>query len=399
MAKKTIAVYGDTPTVSTGFGNVIKSIFTNCVDDYDVKIMGINYAGYPHDLPMKIYPAMNPLMPGYIPGDYYGREHLAKWVEMEKFDAFFILNDAWLLRDFMPQIIEIVRQKSKDIPIIVYFPVDTDETEAVWYDWLKEVNVAVTYTQFAYDTIKSLVPDLTLSVIPHGANVEIFKPIPRGSNETAAHYRTIVGDKFAFLNVNKNQVRKNIPGCIGAMREYLRLTKNDEDTLVLHMAETEPIGCHIRIVANALNFPGKASIRVSPAKLNEEQLNCMYNACNAVITSACGEGWGLSISEAICAGVPVIAPRHTSFPEVVRDFGLLYDPGQLFTALPLNTDRSNRRYYIDPKVLAAAMVKVHDNYPHYRELALAGRKWYSENRTWKDHVVPQWKELFKQVLS
>ena len=78
---------------------------------------------------------------------------------------------------------------------------------------------------------------------------------------------------------------------------------------------------------------------------------------------------------------------------------MLYDPGQLITALPLATDRSNRRYYIDPKVMGAAMLKVHDSYPHYREMALMGRKWYAENRTWTHHVVPMWRELFKQVLS
>jgi D-inositol-3-phosphate glycosyltransferase len=396
--KKTIAIYGDTPTVCTGFGNVIKSIFTNLIDDFDIKIFGINYNGYPHEFPhLKIYPACNPLL-GAGPIDYYGREHLKRWVEFEQFDLFFILNDAWLVRDFMPDVVERVKKKGQ-IPVVCYFPIDCEELDGVWYDWLVCVDVPVTYTEFALDTVKRIHPTLGIrtKVIPHGADPETFRPIPPGSNPAVAYYKKLVGD-FAFINVNKNQVRKNIPCSIAALREYQNLVDND-DTLVLHMNEEESIGCNIRLIANSLNFKKNNSIRVSPARLSEEQLNAMYNACRVTLTTSIGDGWGLSISESICAGIPVIAPRHTSFPEVVRDFGYLYDPGLRHSALPFGTDRSNWRYYADPRVVAKAMLEVRTNYTKYKEMALQGRKWYQENRTWKHHVVPQWRELFKQLLS
>lgn len=400
MGRKTIAVYADTPTVPTGFGVVIRNIFTNLTGEFDVKIVGINYNGYPHNLTdLKIYPACNPL---FVGGgiDYYGREHLKKWVQHEDFDIFFMLNDAWLLRDFMPEVVQIIRSKGKNIPIVCYFPIDADETEGMWFDWLMDVEVPVTYTNFAADVIKRIFPALSmrLKVIPHGADVDTFRPIPRGSDPRVNHYRTLVGDEFAFINVNKNQVRKNIPGCIEGMREYQRLIDNG-DTLVLHMNEEEQMGYHIRLIANGLGFEKKNTIRVSPARMDEENLNAMYNACHATMTTSTGEGWGLSISESICAGIPVIAPKHTAFPEVVRDYGMLYEPGSKICALPLNVDRSNWRYYCDPKVVAKAMLEVRMNYPRYKELALLGRKWYAENCTWRYHVVPQWRELFNQLTS
>lgn len=400
MAKKTIAVYADTPTVPTGFGNVIKNIFMPLHEEYDIKIVGINYAGYPHNLPFKIYPACNPL---YIGGgqDFYGREHLKRWVECEPFDLFFMLNDAWLLRDFAPDVVKIIREKSKTIPIICYFPIDADESEGAWFDWLMDVEVPVTYTDFALDVIKRVYPALGLrtKVIPHGADTNTFHPIQAGSDSRVEYYKKLVGDGFTFINVNKNQVRKNIPASIAAMREYQRLAGNSVDTMVLHMNDEEQMGCHIKLIANSLDFDSKGTIRVSPARLDEANLNAMYNACHAAITTSAGEGWGLSISEAICAGIPVLAPRHTSFPEVVREFGVLYDPGSRHCALPLATDRSNWRYYADPKVIAAAMLDVRENYNKYREMALLGRKWYQENRTWEHHVVPQWREMFNQLMS
>lgn len=400
MGKKVIAVYGDTPTVSTGFGNVIKSIFTNLTDEFEIKIVGVNYNGYPHNFSdLKIFPACNPL---YVQGgiDYYGREHLKRWVEVEHFDLFFMLNDGWLLRDFAPDVIDRIKKKGGKIPTVCYFPIDCEETEGAWYDWLMDVDVPVTYTDFGLDVVKKIFPALGLrtKVIPHGANVNVFKPIPRGSDPKVAHYRNLVGGEFAFINVNKNQVRKNVPCSIAAMREYQREIDNN-DTLVLHMNEEEGMGCHVRIIANSLGFEKKNTIRISPARLDEEHLNCMYNACQVALTTSAGEGWGLSISEAICAGIPVIAPKHTSFPEVVKEFGYLYDPGARNCALPLSTDRSNWRYYADPTVVANAMLDVRKDYTKYKELALLGRKWYEENRTWEHHVVPQWRELFKQLLS
>ena len=47
-----------------------------------------------------------------------------------------------------------------------------------------------------------------------------------------------------------------------------------------------------------------------------------------------GEAFGLYTVEAMAAGVPIVAPRHASFPEVIEenDSGMLCDPGD-FQAL------------------------------------------------------------------
>ena len=48
----------------------------------------------------------------------------------------------------------------------------------------------------------------------------------------------------------------------------------------------------------------------------KSKLNRIYNAMDVFLTTTTGEGWGLTITEAMACGVPVIAPAHTSINEI-----------------------------------------------------------------------------------
>ena len=46
-------------------------------------------------------------------------------------------------------------------------------------------------------------------------------------------------------------------------------------------------------------------------------LNEIYNASDLYLTTAWGEGWGLTVTEAMCCHVPVVAPANTSLIEIL----------------------------------------------------------------------------------
>jgi glycosyltransferase involved in cell wall biosynthesis len=47
-----------------------------------------------------------------------------------------------------------------------------------------------------------------------------------------------------------------------------------------------------------------------------KKLNDIYNSFDLFLTTATGEGWGLTITEAMATKTPVIAPNHTSITEI-----------------------------------------------------------------------------------
>jgi glycosyltransferase involved in cell wall biosynthesis len=47
-----------------------------------------------------------------------------------------------------------------------------------------------------------------------------------------------------------------------------------------------------------------------------KKLNDIYNSFDLFLSTATGEGWGLTITEAMATKTPVIAPNHTSIAEI-----------------------------------------------------------------------------------
>lgn len=399
--KKVIAVYADSPTVPTGFGQVIKNIFMPLVKSgrYEIKQFGINYSGYPHDFPWKIWPANNPLLCVGRAGDPYGREHLKQWLEEQSYDMLFMLNDAWILREFVPPLLEPLKKAGK--PVVAYFPIDCDEYDPQWYSWLKEVTLSVTYTEYGKKIVQDLCPDLNVKVIPHGADVTTHHPI-RDDNERVVELRKRMNSDFVFLNVNVNQPRKNIPASLMAMKKYIELSGNQNDKLVLHMKEADNFGYHLPILTKNVFGDREGNQRVvliSSQKIPDKDMNLLYVSSDCVISTTHGEGWGLSLSESLCTETPIIAPAHTSIPEVAAGYGRLVNPGLKHCALPFQNDRSIWRYFVDPQDMAEAMVEVRTKYDVWKDQARKARKWYVENRQWGKHIVPQWDNLFKELMN
>ena len=62
-------------------------------------------------------------------------------------------------------------------------------------------------------------------------------------------------------------------------------------------------------------FP--AGLRLIDGGVPIEALNAVYNCADVFFTTTLGEGWGLTMTEAMSAGTPVIAPDNSSIPEIL----------------------------------------------------------------------------------
>jgi len=93
----------------TGFARVIKSIFKYFPqDEFDIHHLAVNYWGDPHDNWWKMYPAAYSMR-----GDLLGYKRIAHFAE-SSFDLIFILNDVWVIKDYL----KLIKKEFKVIPKI-----------------------------------------------------------------------------------------------------------------------------------------------------------------------------------------------------------------------------------------------------------------------------------------
>jgi glycosyltransferase involved in cell wall biosynthesis len=152
--------------------------------------------------------------------------------------------------------------------------------------------------------------------IPHGLNHKQYYPIDKDHTEYGELQKfreSIVGedvDYIMFFN-SRNIRRKQIPDTMMAFRSFLDSLpkeKADKCRFVLHTEISTDHGTDLGAVAEYL-FGEKyeKNIIFSHSKLSRQQLNWLYNIADVQILLTSNEGWGLTITEAILTGTPVIA--------------------------------------------------------------------------------------------
>jgi glycosyltransferase involved in cell wall biosynthesis len=72
----------------------------------------------------------------------------------------------------------------------------------------------------------------------------------------------------------------------------------------------------------------EGSVEFHPNLAREQKLQFLHSLTLFSVPAMYGEAFGLYIIEALAAGVPVIQPRHSAFPELMEKTGggMLYDP-------------------------------------------------------------------------
>ena len=91
--------------------------------------------------------------------------------------------------------------------------------------------------------------------------------------------------------------------------DKLELEQAKKCALVLHTQAIDPNGTDLPAVIEALcgHEEERYNIIISDQKLSTEQMNWLYNSTDVQIQLTSNEGWGLSLTEAMLCGNPIIA--------------------------------------------------------------------------------------------
>src|SRR5581483_1135509 len=362
----------DSPTAATGFAQVSRNILTGLVKTgkYDVDVIGINYYGDYYDRvthPYNIYPAMPQ---GYA--DMYGRGRLlnaingseAKFGLKQGWDIVFTIQDPFVIEGlgvdypFAEQLKVAKELWKRSVPPeywftwIGYFPVDAQVKEnwvtrsialadfpVAYCEWGR--NQILKFDKDPFQTTFNLAlqeagqkkrailntPSLTtrMSVIHHGVDVNVFKPI---SEEEKKEFRKtffngeVSEHTYLVVNVSRNQPRKDISRTMAAFAAFKK--KVPDSHLYLHCKVQDAGGSIHEMARNFDLVPGKDY--TVPMDFNAgigypvDYVNKIYNIADLCVTTTLGEGWGFITTEAMATKTPIAAPNITSILDIFNSY-------------------------------------------------------------------------------
>ena len=152
-----------------------------------------------------------------------------------------------------------------------------------------------------------------ITYIPHGLNHEIFQPLDKSNPELLEFKKSLFKGKeydFVLFFNSRNIRRKQIPDAILAYRYFidqLPVEQAKKCALVLHTERVNEHGTDLNAVIELIANGEQYNIIFTDSIFNPVQMNLLYNSTDCQILLTSNEGWGLSITEAILAGNPIIA--------------------------------------------------------------------------------------------
>jgi len=324
--KKKLLVWSDSVTAGTGFGVVSKHVLKALNEIFNIDQLAINYGGEfidQNQFPYQIVPArLND------PRDPYGNKMFLESLARGIYDYVWIMNDTFVVEETakkIPQLFQQMRAQGKRVPTIVYYyPVDCHVLSAA-KTMLQVADHIVAYCKFGKEETAKTTPEVLnkLSIINHGVDTKDFYPIDRNQRrEFRKKFFNVQNDEtFVWMQVNRNSPRKDIPRTILAFKRFQERHPNSK--LYLHAAARDTTIDLFAAVADLgldpardVIFPkGYAASKPFPVEI----LNLFYNTGDAFLTTTLGEGWGLTHLEAASAGLPLVCPYNTCFPEQLNE--------------------------------------------------------------------------------
>jgi len=319
MPKPTLLCLCDAPTVNTGFACVSRNLLKRWLPKCNrVDIYGINYFGWPHDLPYRIFPAGSQ--------DWNSGDKLAQFLNILSAGDY---THVWILCDThhisgpqsqFPEYLRMIADK-KGVKVTFYYPVDSP-LDPKSMDIVKAVDHAVTITDYGKnETIKAC--GLMPSVIPHGVDTSIYYPREdRMSLREKLFKGWVKEDDFLMVNVNRNERRKAPHHSLEILKHML--DKGVKAKLLMHMprrahmegTDLEQVGEYLGLKCGEHWSHNDAQFQNGNGKVTDDGLNMLYNAADLCLSTTLGEGFGFSQVEAIAAGCPVASPDHTACNEI-----------------------------------------------------------------------------------
>ncbi len=319
MAKKKILLLSDDLRMSSGIATVSKEFVFGNMDKFDWVQLGaaVNHPDKGKEIDLggdaRKISGIEDASLKIIPWSGYGDANILRELIMRhQPDAILHFTDPRYWR----WLYEMEAEVRQNIPILFYHIWDDlpdphynrDYYESC--DWLgcisrQTYGIVSRVGKLESETIKPL-EDWQVDYVPHGINSDLYKPV-----DVPQEFRKqVLGDKdykFVLFWMNRNIKRKQPSDVIWAFKKFRDgLPEEDKDKvcLIMHTAPVDQNGTNLIEVQKRI--APDCDIKFSTDRVNQEQLNYLYNLSDCTINIAGNEGFGLTTAESIMAGTPTI---------------------------------------------------------------------------------------------
>ena len=252
----------------------------------------------------------------YPANDYGGPDMLKQVIELEKPDAIMLITDPryfiWLFA--------MENEIRKNIPI-TYLNIWDDYPAPIYNKAFYEACDLLMGISKQTVNINNIVlgdkaKNKIIKYVPHGLNPDLMSPITPESQkgeELKQFKQNLFGGKeydFVLFFNSRNIRRKQIPDTMLAYKYFidqLPVEKAKKCAFVLHTEMVSEHGTDLLAVQELLLNDDKYNVIFTNRIFNAYEMGLLYNCTDAQILLTSNEGWGLSLTEAILCGNPIIA--------------------------------------------------------------------------------------------
>lgn len=174
---------------------------------------------------------------------------------------------------------------------------------------LKNVDFAVSVSEFLRERLLTLYGDYQITTIPNTVNTELFTPNVKDTSKRKL---------FHYTSIGKLREGKGYEVLIRAFSRIINL-----DRSILNIVGDGPDREYLINLASSLKLDGKV---IFHGKLTCDKLIGLLQKTNAVVSASNLETFGVTIIEALSCGIPVVATRSGGPEEIInKDNGILVE--------------------------------------------------------------------------
>jgi glycosyltransferase involved in cell wall biosynthesis len=317
---------------------------------------------------------------GLVSGATWAEHPLGAW----KPDAAIVMGDFHAVRR-MPEMFPSVRST----PTFHYVPVEGLDVPPAWREFWSVVQ-PVAMSQFGANEIKRAT-GITAPVVYHGVDTSAFWPVsnaqPIRLGDTVLRTRGECKEYFGgdprttwLFRADRHMPRKRYNALLRSLAPVIASHKG---LYFLYHCRTHDQGGNLDDTLS--KYPPLIRSRCLSTRFHDtyggaprEVLNALYNAADIYVTVS-AEGFGLTIAEALACGLPVVAPRYSSVPEVVGPAGITVPEGGL-----IDNEYDHMWWAIDERAYGKAVERLVENVAERRLLGAKGPHHVTHNFRWGD---------------